>query len=93
MNAFTEGAGAFSVDDSNAGDPFVQALGEVFRQEFTDLRRAEGVEVEFRLDGDAMRLFVHSRIIFVQRASDEGIFRFPRPSGGHNPPARQQWWP
>lgn len=93
MNALTECAGALAVDHTHVENPGFPAFAKILGKQVADLGRSEGVEVEFRLDRDAVWRFIHRVIIFALRACGEGIFRFPRPSRGHNPPARQQWWP
>ena len=86
MHAFPQGTGALAVDHPYAPDSFPEALGEVLRQQFTDLRGAERVQVQFRGDRDAVGVFFHrgggllrSSACLVFLPLQEGIVRLVLP--------------
>ena len=68
MDAVAQGAGALAVDYADVLDPLVEAFLEVGGQQFADLRRAKGVEIELGGDGDAVGIvFDGGRIVTVVR--------------------------
>lgn len=52
MHAFTECAGAFSVNHAHSMDAALPAFIEVIRKQIGDFVRAEGVKIEFSSDGN-----------------------------------------
>src|SRR5690606_8519750 len=59
VDAFAQGAAAFAMDHADREDAVLQALGEVFREQFADLGGAEGVKVELVGDRLPMEFVVH----------------------------------
>jgi hypothetical protein len=63
VHSFTQGAGAFAVDNTDAANPVSEALAKVFRQQFADLRGSKRVKIELRCDRDTVGFVVHLRMM------------------------------
>lgn len=51
MDAGSEGAAAFAVDDADSEYTALAAFGEIFGQQAADFIGSEGVKIEFWADG------------------------------------------
>jgi len=58
VDGFAEGAGAFAVNDADSSDAKFKTLFDVVGDKVAEFVGAEGVEIEFPIDGDFDGIFL-----------------------------------